>query len=160
MRMLIFSIARLVKYVQSNWNFARITIRPNFYLELDRILYDSVHNSVSFIQCQNSLFPVTAVVIDNTSIHTRLSINKRPIGLIAHLSNTIQLNSVDTITLYKKTIHKKAYVSVLLNTYAGKLCALSLSLSCNTIHVYSFTFVIRGHGINERLIIMLYTSLL
>lgn len=68
--------------------------------------------------------------------HPHQSINKRPIGLIAHLTNTIQLNFIDTTTLYKKTIHKKAYVSFLLNTYAGKLCALSLSLSLATQYMY------------------------
>lgn len=143
MRMLIFSIARLVKYMQSDWNFARITIRPNFYLELDRILYDNVHNSVSFIQCQNSLFPVTAVVKDTTSIHTS-QINKRPMGLIAHLTNNIQLNSADTTTLYKKQ-SIKTYVIFLLNTKMHckrgqtTVCGhtlLSLSLLQNYIQFY------------------------
>lgn len=72
--------------IHVNWNSARITVRPNFYLELDRKLCDSVHNSVSFIQWQNNLFLVTAVVIDTTSIHAS-QINKRPMGFIAHQTN-------------------------------------------------------------------------
>lgn len=143
MRMLIFSIARLVKYMQSDWNFARITIRPIFYLELDRILYDSVHNSVSFIQCLNILFPVTAVVKDTTSIHTS-QINKRPMGLIAHLTN-ISNSTLLTQLPYIKNNPLKAYVTFLLNTKMHckrgqtTVCRhtlLSLSLLQNYIQFY------------------------